>query len=1185
MKDVHTYFLGVGGRQLRPRHCMNLYKDCILGDTGAGASIFWNKDLLSNIRSIKEPYRIRGIGNKCINVYKEGDSIFGPVGYHNEAGMNVLSIGDIIDICEHISIDKENHSLVLQMIKNGPIYIFKRVNKQFICNLKTNVINVQYDIVNHVNRFVGVSTVTERMRIFSRAELLRADEAKELQRILGYPSAGQLIKQLQLGKIETNVTSSDVVNSVYIYGRSIGECKGKTTARKQDPEIPQPIPFTGQRVWNTLYCDLMFEGDLTFLVMVVKPIDYTFLGKLNSRKGVDIWTVMSKALRQLYNRGYKVSVGYIDGEKATQAHYLQQELWNSFQFELDISGAAEAVPVIENRIKNIKNKMRAIYHTLPFETDSTLMTWLARYATLRLCSEISNTSKDGLSPRERLHGRRSDKAWIRHGFGDYCQVHDKNTSNKIKKERTQGAIALAPTGNMSGTWYYLVLKTWSVVTRNGATPLPMPQEVIDYINYKTIKKRIVLNELPEILENDYLPEDVIANQQPELVTPVGGEDILEGDGHDDIDVNVDDEDDGLTNQIQQQTLDGIDVDEQVVDKNNIDNSVPENVLNNVMDDYDNYTRVDGTESQIDRNVRIKDRNYIKQMLHGPIDRFVGLGLQMELHEAIRKYGERAVQSAADEIKQILKKKVWRGVTLEEEKNDYDTIPIPSSMKVKEKFKSGLLERLKSRLTGGGHKMNKELYSDIKYAPTVSTTAVMITACIAAAENRAVATLDFTGAFLYADMPNDKERATLVRLGQYLTKILVKLDSSYQKYVRANGTCVVVLDKALYGTIIAASAWYKKISGDMKDLGYKISEYDNCVFFKYINGKQIIAALHVDDFFLTAAGGESDLDIVINEIKTRYDEVTVNRGKLLTYLGITFDFSKEGEVSLSMTDYVDNAVKLYEDTYGILGVSKTPANDDIFKVDESSGFLDTNKAKDYHSHVMRAQYLAKHQRFDIVFPVSILNKRVKKPSNKDWNDLEKLLKYLKTTRDRKLTLRPGDLNTITAYIDASFGVHPDMKGHAGCVTLLGNAPIYVKASAGKLNTKSTTEEELCGVYEHTNTPIWSRNFLKEVGYGKQITTIKQDNKSTISLIREGRAKALSTKHIDRRYFYVKNLIERKEVIVDYCRTDMMIADILTKALSGFYFERMRDKLMDFGNINLVPLLRRQRKRVTFDTNTK
>ena len=87
-------------------------------------------------------------------------------------------------------------------------------------------------------------------------------------------------------------------------------------------------------------------------------------------------------------------------------------------------------------------------------------------------------------------------------------------------------------------------------------------------------------------------------------------------------------------------------------------------------------------------------------------------------------------------------------------------------------------------------------------------------------------------------------------------------------------------------------------------------------------------------------------------------------------------------------------------------------------------------------------------------------------------------------------------------------------------------------------------------------------------------------STMDLIYEGRAKATSTKHIDRRYFYIKDLIDRYLLFVAYCRTDMMIADIFTKPLSGFYFERLCAKLMNFGNVRLVQLNMSRRKNVKY-----
>ena len=337
----------------------------MLADTGAGASVFWDSALLSNIRRMETPYRIRGIGGAVINVYMEGDSAFGPVGYHKQSGMNILSIGEILDRCVHIEIDQKDRALVVQMCVDGPVYVFHRVNNQFICNLTTDVAWDGNYSCTYQDKFVGVATVEERMKIFSKAEIARAEEARELQQRMGYPSAGQLIKQLQHGKIETRVTPNDVVNAVYIFGKSIGECKGKTTSRKQEEEKPEPIGFTGVRVNQRLYIDLMFEGKLTFLVMVFKPLEYTYVRKLDTKSAKDIWSAMQKGLREVYNRGFMVTVGYIDGERAAGTDYLQQLVWNNFQFELDITGAAEAVPVVESRIRRIKERVRAVFNTLP----------------------------------------------------------------------------------------------------------------------------------------------------------------------------------------------------------------------------------------------------------------------------------------------------------------------------------------------------------------------------------------------------------------------------------------------------------------------------------------------------------------------------------------------------------------------------------------------------------------------------------------------------------------------------------------------------------------------------------------------------------------------------------------------------------------------------------------------------
>jgi Reverse transcriptase (RNA-dependent DNA polymerase) len=1154
----------------------------VLADTGAGGSIFFQRNLVHNVRNMEMPYGVMGVGGNVIVVNKEGDSEFGVVGYHNRAGMNILSIGELLDRCVSVELSKEKNALTLQMKEGGPLYIFNKVNNQFICDLRRNVISE--DVNSVYNVFVGVVTVEDRMKIFTWAEIRRAEEARALQQRLGYPSAGQLIRQIQQGKLETRVTPTDVINSVYIWGKSLGECKGKTTARKPLPEEPVPIPFPGARAFQTAHMDLMFDSGLCYLIIVFRPLDYVFVGLVKSRKGSDIWVQMRRGIREVINRGFMISVGYFDGEKAIGSEDLQHLVWLTFYFELDIKGQGKAVPVVEAKIRRVKEKMRAVVNTVPYVLDLKLAQCLTKYAALRVNGEVSIRSVDGLTPRERLYGRRNDKAWIRHGFGDYVQVHDEYTSNKMKG-RTQGALALYPTGNLSGTWKYLNLSTWKEIRRNGATPLPMPNEVIEYINSVTRKKKARLEFLKEFVEDgdpELLPEDIVAAELPEIVNPVA-DDMGDEGGIGEIDNNLGTQQQEVTtpsgdtpvirDSPVQDNLDSSNEDEEMVDSE---------VIDEIISDYRDYNRADGEESDLERSRRMTQELLMRDMLAVPVKVFVGLGLQMELSEARSKYGVRAVRVAAEEIKQVLKKGVFSGITLEEMLS-YEQKPIPSSMKVKEKMKGGLLEKLKGRLAAGGHRQNKAFFANIKYAPTVSNTAVMIGAAVAAAKGHAVASIDFTGAFLYAVMPTDKIRAVLMRLGQFLTRILVKLDPSYQRFVQPDGTCVVILKRALYGTIQAAAAWYNTIIADMKKLNYEVSKYDNCVVYRKENGKQLTLFMHVDDFLFDSAGGEVAIDKAIDEIKGLGYEVTVHRGRKLRYLGADFDFSVLGEVSISMTDYVDNAVKTFEDKHGTVAIQRVPAGESIFKVSKD-GYLCGEKTSEYASHVMRGQFLAKHCRYDTVFTISVLNKRMKTPTEKDWNDLVKYIGYIKGSRDMKLTLKAGkNIDVVTGYIDASFGVHDDLKGHGGCVILVGDAPVYVKSSASKLNTKSSTEEELCRMHDDSAMVLYAKHFMEEVYCKQERAVIKQDNMSSMDLIYEGRSKALSTKHIDRRYFYVKDLIERGEVRVVYCRTDMMLADIFTKALMRFYFERLCVSLMNRGNKKLKPLARRLRGILKKKTN--
>lgn len=90
-------------------------------------------------------------------------------------------------------------------------------------------------------------------------------------------------------------------------------------------------------------------------------------------------------------------------------------------------------------------------------------------------------------------------------------------------------------------------------------------------------------------------------------------------------------------------------------------------------------------------------------------------------------------------------------------------------------------------------------------------------------------------------------------------------------------------------------------------------------------------------------------------------------------------------------------------------------------------------------------------------------------------------------------------------------------------------------------------------------IWLKNVLQQVT-GEEIGPVELyiDNRSAINLAKNpvfhGRSK-----HIDIRFYFIRECIDRGEIIVKHVRSEDQRADILTKALSTVKFEQMRKLL--------------------------
>jgi hypothetical protein len=136
---------------------------------------------------------------------------------------------------------------------------------------------------------------------------------------------------------------------------------------------------------------------------------------------------------------------------------------------------------------------------------------------------------------------------------------------------------------------------------------------------------------------------------------------------------------------------------------------------------------------------------------------------------------------------------------------------------------------------------------------------------------------------------------------------------------------------------------------------------------------------------------------------------------------------------------------------------------------------------FHHNVAKLPFLCKRARPDIQTAVSFLCTRVKSPDVDDYKKLRRVMQYLRHTIDLSLTLEADNTKVMKWWIDASFGVHSDMRSHTGGVLTLGKGAAYATSTKQKLTTKSSTEAELVGVNDVLFQVLWTRHFLDAQGY--------------------------------------------------------------------------------------------------------
>jgi hypothetical protein len=277
---------------------------------------------------------------------------------------------------------------------------------------------------------------------------------------------------------------------------------------------------------------------------------------------------------------------------------------------------------------------------------------------------------------------------------------------------------------------------------------------------------------------------------------------------------------------------------------------------------------------------------------------------------------------------------------------------------------------------------------------------------------------------------------------------------------------------------------------------------------------------------------------------------------LSYIGMSIT-RKKTEITVNQLGYIDNMVIKYLPK-SALHYPSIPAVPSILKAQPSSTPVESKK---YLSIIMTLMYLARHTRPDILMPVTYLATKSSQPTSEFYSAALRIVAYVSKTKNISMQFSSNASLVPSIYADASHLLHQDARGHGGIILSLGSGPILTKSYKLKLNTRSSTESELVVLETASSYAKWWSLLLSELKISNtNRITIYQDNMSAIAMVKKSIFDNLN-KHMVNRVNIIKDDLDNNTISVEYCPTELMIADLLTKICDKNVIEKLMS-LMKF-----------------------
>ncbi|GJU46176.1 putative RNA-directed DNA polymerase [Tanacetum coccineum] len=426
---------------------------------------------------------------------------------------------------------------------------------------------------------------------------------------------------------------------------------------------------------------------------------------------------------------------------------------------------------------------------------------------------------------------------------------------------------------------------------------------------------------------------------------------------------------------------------------------------------------------------------------------------------------------------------------------------------------GKVHTYKARLVAKGYTQTHGIDYEETFSPVAKIKSIRIMLAIAGFHDYEIWQMDVKTAFLNGKLTKDVFMAQLEGFE----------NAKYPKRV-------CKLQKAIYGLKQASRSWNLCFHEKVKQFGFSRREDESCIYINVSGSVVVFLVLYVDDILLIG----NDIP-TLQSVKGWLGKCFAMKdmGDATYILGIKIyrDRSKR-LIGLSQDTYLDKILKRF-----IMGNYKKRSlplhhgikiSNDLCPVTDKE--LDKMSRVPYASAVGSIMYAMTCIRPDVSFALSM---------------------YLRNTKDRFLVYGGEKELIVTGYCDAGWQTYKDdSRSQSGWVFLLNRGAVTWRSSKQNTVADSTCESEYIAASEASKEAIWMKNFIGDLGV---VPTVQDpieifcDNESAVALTKEPKDHGKS-KHIDRKYHFVRSKVAEGHVIVKDIRSEDNLADPFTKALA-------------------------------------